>query len=351
MFPESFAARWIEQLTKPADVVLDPFCGRGTLPFQALLLHRQAVGCDVNPVAYCVSHAKTNSPSLAGVLRRISILEGYFDARAEEAARQCLPAFFAHAYRPAVVRQLLFLRKALKFRLSNTDCMLAALILGSLHGESSRSERFLSNQMPHTISTKPAYSVKFWANRKNRAPKRDVFELLRMQARYRYETPPPNGRALMFEMDMRELPRLRTRLPTPIRCAITSPPYFNVTSYEEDQWLRLWFLGGPPYPRSGRMSGDGRHRRLENYWMLIGDMWRVLGTVLAPRADVVVRLGAVGVDAGRLIETLSASAQFSQRRVQLVQHEVSELSRRQTGAFRPGSTGCKFEVDCHFTMN
>ena len=24
------------------------------------------------------------------------------------------------------------------------------------------------------------------------------------------------------------------------------PPYLDVTHFEEDQWLRLWFLGGPP---------------------------------------------------------------------------------------------------------
>ncbi|OQY27559.1 MAG: hypothetical protein B6244_10290 [Candidatus Cloacimonetes bacterium 4572_55] len=28
----------------------------------------------------------------------------------------------------------------------------------------------------------------------------------------------------------------------------TSPPYYSVTDYYADQWLRLWLLGGPENP-------------------------------------------------------------------------------------------------------
>ena len=60
MFPERFAETWISRLTKPGDRVLDPFCGRGTTPFQSVLMGREAIACDINPVASCVSKAKTN---------------------------------------------------------------------------------------------------------------------------------------------------------------------------------------------------------------------------------------------------------------------------------------------------
>jgi hypothetical protein len=126
--------------------------------------------------------------------------------------------------------------------------MLTAVLLGSLHGESNKSERFLSNQMPHTISTKPDYSVRFWKEHGYKAPERDAFELIRRQLAYRYETGRPEGRAIILNMDMRDLPRKSGQLPTNIRCAVTSPPYFDVTNYAEDQWLRLWLLGGPPQP-------------------------------------------------------------------------------------------------------
>ncbi len=41
MFPESFPEKWIDKLTNPGDTVFDPFSGRGTTPFQALLMNRE----------------------------------------------------------------------------------------------------------------------------------------------------------------------------------------------------------------------------------------------------------------------------------------------------------------------
>lgn len=147
---------------------------------------------------------------------------------------------------------------------------------------------------------------------------------------------------------MRELPWIRKTLPRPIRCVITSPPYFDVTSFEEDQWLRLWFLGGPPYPTKGRVSHDDRHRVQEKYWSFIADMWRSIGKVTDSKADVVIRLGSRRISPDRLREKLVATAAISGRRCELVSWETSELRNRQTDAFRPGTKGCRVEVDCHF---
>ena len=351
MFPETFVETWAERLTRPGDYVLDPFCGRGTTPFQALLMHRKAVASDINPVAYCVTRAKTNAPPIATVRRRLTGLQRGFRPNAWEDHRKQLPTFFRWAYNPATLRQVVYLRSRLRWRDSDVDCFIAALTLGSLHGESSISPSYLSNQMPRTISTKPAYSIRFWMERGLRAPVRDAFAVLRQRLDYRYESEPPNGRAIVWQMDMRELPRARRMLPRRIACVITSPPYLDVTSFEEDQWLRLWFLGGPPHPTYRKISKDDRHENPDAYWRMIADMWRTLGLILAPKADVVVRLGGKGSAPERLIEALTASSAVSRRRVRLVSHETSEIRNRQTDAFRPGSKGCILEVDCHFRVS
>src|SRR6266700_3770222 len=57
MFPEAFAERWINQLTRPGDLILDPFSGRGTTVFQANLMGRRGLACDINPVAFVLSKA------------------------------------------------------------------------------------------------------------------------------------------------------------------------------------------------------------------------------------------------------------------------------------------------------
>jgi DNA modification methylase len=49
----------IQELSSFGDTVLDPFCGSGTTLVEALLLKRQAIGIDANPIACLISQAKT----------------------------------------------------------------------------------------------------------------------------------------------------------------------------------------------------------------------------------------------------------------------------------------------------
>jgi len=150
--------------------------------------------------------------------------------------------------------------------------------------------------------------------------------------------------------DMRNLPGRLGRRCGSIRCVITSPPYLNVTSFEEDQWLRLWFLGGPPNPTYGRVSRDDRHETREGYWAFIMDVWRMLARVLARNAQIVIRIGGKGLQPDEIVAGLQGTALILSRRVELIDMEVSSIRRRQTGSFRPGARGCTFEVDCHFRM-
>jgi len=348
MFPESFADYWIRRLTKPNETVLDPFSGRGTTALTALLCGRHAISSDVNSVAVCLTRAKTSPPKLAWLRTRLSKLRTEFEAGKWQCqAREC-DEFFRHAYAPGTLRQLLYLREALKWKESRADNMLAALTLGSLHGEAS-SHRYLSNQMPRTISTKPRYSVKFWKERGLVAPERNVFDVLGEMAAFRYESPLPERDSLVLHTDMRNLPRaIESTGERPIRCVVTSPPYLNVTSFEEDQWLRLWFLGGQGYPKRGSVSRDDRHGTADNYWSFIGDMWRSLGAVMGDGAHVVIRIGSRRIPPDQLRRGLRGCGQFSGRKVQLISSRVTEIKKRQTDAFRPGTKGCVVELDCHF---
>lgn len=350
MFPESFADAWIERLTKRGDVVLDLFSGRGTTATCALLAGRRAIAADINDVAYCLTKAKTNAPARASALKRLKALQTGYSASAFRAEAATLPEFFVHAFHPATLRQILYLRRTLNWRRRKTDGMIAALALGALHGEADKSRSYFSNQMPRTISTKPIYSVKFWKARGLVAPERDVFSLLEKAIRYRYESDPPDGEAIVLHRDMRQLPLAKGLFPASVRCAITSPPYFDVTNFEEDQWLRLWFLGGPPKPTTRRISRDDRHTFTANYWRFIADMWRSLGAVLGRSSNVVIRLGSSRLSTDELKGQLLATSRFSNRKIKLISAECSTIKRRQTDAFRPGAPGCKVEIDCHFHM-
>jgi hypothetical protein len=115
MFPETFVRRNLLAWSTPNDIVLDPFCGRGTTIFESLLNGRRAVGCDVNPVAFCLSRAKAAPPTLDEVLDRISAFERKFPGRAID-AQEMRDEFFGLCFHKTTLRQLLYLRDRLKWR-------------------------------------------------------------------------------------------------------------------------------------------------------------------------------------------------------------------------------------------
>ena len=63
-------AHWlIRCFSKKNEIVLDPFCGIGTVPLEANILERNSVGFDLNPYAYLVAKAKMNRQPLSSHLK------------------------------------------------------------------------------------------------------------------------------------------------------------------------------------------------------------------------------------------------------------------------------------------
>src|SRR5438270_8270525 len=71
MFPAKLAHYFIQSYSKPGDLVLDPFSGRGTVPLQARVEGRRVIGNDLNPLAYVLSRAKAAPPSWAAMRRTV----------------------------------------------------------------------------------------------------------------------------------------------------------------------------------------------------------------------------------------------------------------------------------------
>jgi hypothetical protein len=350
MFPEQFAEQWIKRCTRPGETVLDPFCGRGTAPFQAVLMNRNAIGNDVNPVAFVLTGAKVDSPTQKSVENRLGELERRYRVEDLKAESMELPPFFERAFHQDTLRQILYLRKSLGWKVSKVDRFIAALALGSLHGETTKIGSYFSNQMPRTISTKPAYSLRFWRER-GLWPKRiDVFSLLHQKAAFRFESPQPVRRGKAYLSDVRALPRIASKAEASVDCVITSPPYLDVTNFEEDQWLRLWFLGGAAKPRTNVYSRDNRYNNSSQYWSFLHEAWNALRPLLARRSTFICRIGGRNIVPESIKKMLSESMNFLADRWQLQDYTVSSLVRRQTDAFRPGSVGCRFEMDFCFDL-
>ncbi len=351
MFPEGFVLEQLYAYTRPGDVVLDPFCGRGTTVLESLLNNRLALGADINPVAACVAGAKANVPAMTSVLQRVDDLYGMFVGRT---SREEPPTeFFAHCFHRETYAGVAFLREALAWRRSPIDRFIAAVMLGILHGESHRSGMYLSNRMPRTISTKPDYSVRWWRERNLRPPHREVFEVLRQAVRFRFSQPPPKRRGTVVLSDARRCGQVLKKHTGSVALVVTSPPYIDTTDYAEDQWLRLWFLGGDPKPTL-RLHKDDRHTLSETYWDFLEEVWRGCAPLLRDAARIVVRIGGTKLSKPELLHGLRGSLVrgLSGRSVrQLNQGNSSPITKRQTNSFRPGTSPDRLEHDFKFSVS
>lgn len=345
MFPEEFVERQLLSFTSPGDQVFDPFCGRGTTVFESLLKGRLASGSDVNPVAACIASAKATAPEHQQIVDRLKVLEEIYQG----APRGWEPPspFFSACFEAETLAEILFLREALEWRIDAVDCFIAAMTLGALHGESHRSELYLSNRMPRTISTKPEYSIRWWEERRLTAPRRAAFRVLQKLAAFRYRMPPARLKGIVRQTDARTSGAAFPELQAKVQLVVTSPPYLDTTDYAEDQWLRLWFLGGEPWPVL-RKNPDDRHTRVESYWSFLGEAWSGMRPLLAEEATIVIRIGGARLTKDDLRAGLdrTLSAALGDHDVRPLHAGVtSSIRPRETSAFRPAPPRASVEHD------
>jgi site-specific DNA-methyltransferase (adenine-specific) len=312
-FPAALAHAFISRYSRPGDVVLDPFAGRGTTPLQASAEGRIGVGNDLNPFAHLLTAAKVEPASAAEARTRLARLRlawpavsATWDARATAmqadpaGGPEAVPAEVAIAFHPRTFAQLLFVRGALDLD-DRVDRFLAAAITGILHGKSAS---YLSELMPNTFSMAPRYVRDFAARTGFRPADRDVFDCLDAKLNRLYRAPLPGGPGVSLLGDARDAgPRARSALrarglPDRARLVVTSPPYLRVVKYGYYNWLRAWFLGEDP--RAIDAALDDAHHRAP-YLAFLREVLHGLRTALTDDAVVVLVIGDVATDRGRKI--------------------------------------------------
>jgi len=239
-FPASLARYFIVQYSKAGDVVLDPFCGKGTTLLEALALGRSAVGGDIAPDAVLVSRAKCSGVSIAEAANYIEAFDTTRRVSVSDVPRD-VSLFFSRG----TLLQLLSIRKQLledmesrkKRRIATFVC---GVLLGILHGHSQLSLSLPCNQV---FAMSPNYVRRYVLAHGLKRPNRDVRECLLMKTLELLPGPRLAGRARVVEAAAQ---RCRSYVKGVFACPdmiLTSPPYLDRQTYIKDSWLRLWFLG------------------------------------------------------------------------------------------------------------
>jgi hypothetical protein len=326
-FPAALPHAFIARYTRPGDVVLDPFSGRGTAPLQAAAEGRIGVGNDLNPLAHVLTAAKLDPATRPEARTRLTALRlawsvdaAAWDALGErahtrpghpsasvpcpgsghgpDARDETVPDEVALAFHPRTLGQLALLRSQLQLD-DHTDRFIAGALAGILHG---KTPSYLSTVMPNTFSMAPRYVRTFVAQHGYEPPSRDAFDALGAKLDRLFRQPLPATTGIALHGDARTAGRraraaLRARgLPDRARLVVTSPPYLRVLKYGYYNWLRTWLLGFDARAIDAEL--DDAHTR-EPYLAFLREVLADLRPALTDDGIAVLVVGDVETDRGK----------------------------------------------------
>lgn len=346
MFPVEYPLRVLKKHRALKPVVVDPFCGRGTTLFAARTLGLESWGIDSSPVAVAIARAKLSNSTAENALCLAQLL--ILTTNADHVPRS---RFFKAAYHSRTLREVCALREGLlDLEDSDESVMLRAAMLGCLHGPllKSGAASYFSNQMPRTFAPKPDYAIEFWERKNLVAPEVEVLRVLE--------------RKLKLIASSRELAKsshtnvihgdstVAKNMPPAMNHSVivTSPPYYGMRTYVQDQWLRHWFLGGPTkvdYSAGVQLEHTGQ----DVFARSLGKVWTNMANTNADSLHMYVRFGVIPsakVDAKDLMyKSLEASGAIF-KVVSARNASSAHSGKRQAEQMRTNSGACD-EYDFH----
>lgn len=287
MFPLNFPFDKLASANQ-GDWILDPFCGRGTTNYAARLRGLPSYGIDCSPIASAIASAKFVNLSPELIYHTCSeIIKNSPEPEDIPQGR-----FWELCYHSSTLKQVCKVREELLRDCSSSErTALRTLLLGILHGPTRKGlPAYLSNQMPRTYSTKPNAAVRYWEKNGMKPKKINLLEVVKRRTFFSFSHLPPSCDGGIIFGDSRDPMGWAPK--EGFSWIITSPPYFGMNTYTQDQWLRYWFLGGPnvvDYSQSHQIAHSGKSDFING----LSKVWSQITDVCAPESKLVVRFGSL----------------------------------------------------------
>jgi hypothetical protein len=140
-------------------------------------------------------------------------------------------------------------------------------------------------------------------------------------------------------------------IPTP-SWVITSPPYYGMRTYLPDQWLRMWFLGGPDHVSYEYPASQLEHTGAQHFAGQLALVWRNMRRVAGASTRMVIRFGGIHDRAVAPMDILRESLSMSGWRITTARPlPDADTGRRQVRQFqaRPKKSVIEYDVYCRTT--
>ncbi len=272
-------------------IVFDPFCGRGTTNFAAQTYGIKSYGFDASPIAIAIAKAKLANTDVNSVMELLDELLQLPNVKVPQGE------FWELAFHPDTLQDVCKLRDYLPLK-RDTDVvvMLKAIALGCLHGPMTKDPHnpsYFSNQMPRTFSTKPNYSVGYWKKKKLFPIFVDIRTPIRKKAEMVLKYIDASGaRPTNIVCTDSRKPSGYRKIAENIDLVISSPPYYGMQTYVQDQWLRNWFIGGPEHVDYD-INSQVSHESPEAFSKSLAQVWNNISKRASEDIRLAIRFGGL----------------------------------------------------------
>jgi DNA modification methylase len=233
---------FIAMLTKPKDIVYDPFSGRGTTAIEAAILGRRVITNDINPLSEILLKPRLELPDIVDIMVRLNSIKFNQDS----AADIDLSMFFHQKTEREIVclkNYLLSVHNSSEE--DDCDRWIRMVATNRLTGHS---KGFFSvYTLPPNQATSQASQLKINDKRNQKPSYRDVKALILKKTKSLYRNLNEREKsllrescktALFLQKDSRNTEEILDEF---VNLTVTSPPFLNVVAYDKDNWLRCWF--------------------------------------------------------------------------------------------------------------
>ena len=234
----------ITEFTEKGDIILDPLCGVGTIPFEACLNGRIGLGNDLSRLAYVVSYSKLYKPEKSDVYNLINDLKTYIENEKNNIQNDIemygswgFNGKLNEYYEAETFKEILCARRFFKLKFDSlmkdsAFCFVFSCYLHILHGNRpyalSRTSHPLTPYYPKGEFIYKDTIQHVIDKVENTYKKADFIE-------YRFGD--------CYNGDYLNIPN---SIDGTVDAIITSPPFANSIRFYINNWLRLWFAGWEP---------------------------------------------------------------------------------------------------------
>ncbi len=284
-------AYFLAQLFSEQDsLVLDPFCGVGTIPFEFAQKGVKTVSVDINPIAYYCAYSKLKKFDKERVNKQITELGAFIDNnKPTEEELAYADEYIRRFYHEKTLAEILLAMRFFKENSSGYE-FIKACTLHILHGNRpyslSRTSHNITPYAPHgEFVYKPLIkSLSEKATRTLSEPLSDDFK---------------EGEVYMHDF-------LTFGYKDKFDAIITSPPFVNSTRFLYNNRIRLWF-NGLSYTEQQHQEGYLENKDINIFETVI----KKFDYLLKRNGICVLHLGVVkNLDMGRAIAEFSTRNNF-----------------------------------------